>query len=143
MVENADLHKPVLNKIKTTNEPRHWNWNWKWNWNWNSNYRRHYFQSHMTYGSQTKQGGDLGWEDPTDNVTWLFDVVVKWQIKNVITPLSQALWIPNLAGWWVRIRGPHPQSHVTLRYYGHVGNKRRYISSFTRSMDPKLSRMVT
>ena len=124
-------------------EPRHWNWNWKWNWNWNSNYRRRYFQFHKAYGSQTKQGDDLGWEDPTDKVTWLFDVVVTWQIKNIITPLSQGLWIPNLAGWWVRIRGPHPQSHVTLQYHGHVTNKRRYISTFTRPIDPKLSRMVT
>ena len=41
------------------------------------------------------------------------------------------------------MRGPYPQSHVTLRYCGHVTNKKRYISTFTRPMDPKLSRVVT
>ena len=38
-----------------------------------------------------------------------------------------------------RMRGPHPQSHVTLRCHGHVTNKERYISTFTRPMDPKLN----
>ena len=42
-----------------------------------------------------------------------------------------------------RMREPYPQSHVTLRYRGHMTNKKRYISTFTRSMGPKLSRMVT
>ena len=40
------------------------------------------------------------------------------------------------------MRGPHPQSHVTLRYHGHVINKKRYISTFTRPMDLKISRVV-
>ena len=43
----------------------------------------------------------------------------------------------------LRMSGPHPQSHVTLRYRSHVTNKKRYISTFTRSMDPKLTRVVT
>ena len=41
------------------------------------------------------------------------------------------------------MRGPHPPSHVTLRYRGHVTNKKRYISTFTRSMDPKLAKVVS
>ena len=41
------------------------------------------------------------------------------------------------------MRGPHPQSHVTLRYHGHVTNKKRYISTFTRSVGSKLSRVAT
>ena len=36
------------------------------------------------------------------------------------------------------MRGPQPQSHVTLLYRGHVTNRKRSISIFTRSMDPKL-----
>ena len=52
-------------------------------------------------------------------------------------------WTPNLAGWWLRIRGPHPQSQATLGYRGHVTNKRSYISTFTRPMNPKRSRVVT
>ena len=39
--------------------------------------------------------------------------------------------------------GPHSQSHVTLRYRGHVTNKKRYIFTFTRPMDPKLNWVVT
>ena len=31
--------------------------------------------------------------------------------------------MPNLAGWRLRMRRPHPQSHVTLRYRGHMTNK--------------------
>ena len=58
-----------------------------------------------------------------------------------LVPLG--LWTPNLAGWWFRMRGPHPQSHVILRYRGHVTNKKCYISTFTRPMDPKLIRVVT
>ena len=41
------------------------------------------------------------------------------------------------------MRGPHPQSHVTLWNCGHVINKTCYISTFTRPMNPKLSSVVT
>ena len=40
----------------------------------------------------------------------------------------------------IRMRGPYPQSHVTLRYCGHVTNKKRFISTFTRPMNPKVNR---
>ena len=72
-----------------------------------------------------------------------FDHVVTWQIKNVISPLSQGLWTPHLAEWCLRMRKPHPQSHVTLRHRGHLTNKKRYISTFIQCMDPKLSKVVT
>ena len=41
------------------------------------------------------------------------------------------------------MRGPHPQSHVTRWYQGHVTNNKRYISTFTSPLDSKLSRVVT
>ena len=41
------------------------------------------------------------------------------------------------------MRGPHLQSYVTHRLRGHVTNQKRYMSNFIRSMDPKLSRLVT
>ena len=66
-----------------------------------------------------------------------------WQIKNFISPLSQGLWTRNLAWWWLRVRRPHLQIHMTLQYRGHVTNKKRYISTLTRPMDPKTSRVVT
>ena len=41
------------------------------------------------------------------------------------------------------MKGPHPQSHVTFWCRGHVANKKRYITTFTRPIDPKLSRVVS
>ena len=126
-------------------KPRHWNWNWNWY------YKCYYFQLHKAYKHQTYHGGDLGWGDPTHQVTWHFDIVVTWQIKtlylhlhkiygpqtcqsgelgwgdpiynvtwhidhgvtwrikNAIYLLSQDLWTPNIAGWWLPSR--HTKSH--------------------------------
>ena len=39
--------------------------------------------------------------------------------------------------------GPHLKIHVTFQYWGHVKNEKSYISTFTRSMDPKINRVVT
>ena len=61
---------------------------------------------------------------------------------NVISQLSQDLWILNLAGWWLRMRETHPKSHVTHWSRSHVTSQRRYISNFTKPMDPKLSRVT-
>ena len=41
------------------------------------------------------------------------------------------------------MRGPHLQNHVTHRSRGHVTNQKQCISTFTRTMDPKLSRVVS
>ena len=64
-------------------------------------------------------------------------------LQTLLFPVPSGLWTPNLAGWGFRMRGPHPQSHMILRYRGHVTNKKRYISVFTKPMDPKLSRVAT
>ena len=69
--------------------------------------------------------------------------MVTWQVKNVISLLLQGLWIPNLAGWWISMRRPYPQSHVTHQPRGQVTNQKRYISTFTRSMAPKLARTLS
>ena len=37
------------------------------------------------------------------------------------------------------MRGPHLQSHVTHQSLGHVTNQKRYISTFTRPMNPNLA----
>ena len=65
------------------------------------------------------------------------------KIKSVISPLSQDISILNLAGWWLRMRGPHLKIHVTHQLCGHVIIQKRYISTFTRLMSPKLSHLVT
>ena len=41
------------------------------------------------------------------------------------------------------MRGTHLQRHVTHQSRGHVTNQKRCISTFTRSTDPKLSRVVS
>ena len=41
------------------------------------------------------------------------------------------------------MRGPHPQSHPTHRPRGQVANQKRYISTFTRTMEPKLGWLMT
>ena len=64
-----------------------------------------------------------GWGDPTHKVTWHLHIVVTWQIENIIFPLSQDLWIPNLARWWLLMRGPHLQSHVTHQSRGRVSSQ--------------------
>ena len=82
----------------------------------------------------------LGWVEPTHNVTKHF--VVTWQIKKVIFPLSYIIWTPNVAGWWLRIKESHPQSHVTLRLCGQVTNQKYFVLNFTRHKVHQLSRMV-
>ena len=69
--------------------------------------------------------------------------MVTWQIENGISSLSQGLWTPNLAGWWFWMRGSHPHSHVTHQPSGYVTIKKWYISTFTRPVDPKLSKVLT
>ena len=56
------------------------------------------------------------------------------KIKNVISPFSQSLCTPNL--------GHTTIDHMTHRPLGHVKTQRRYISTFIRPMDPKLSRIL-
>ena len=51
--------------------------------------------------------------------------------KNFISLLLQGLWIPNLAGWCLKMRGPHPQSHVTLQLCGQMENQKRHIFATT------------
>ena len=63
--------------------------------------------------------------------------------QTALFPNLYSLWTPNLAGWRFRMGGPYPHSQLTLRYRGHVTNKKRYISLFTRPIDPKLSMVVT
>ena len=69
----------------------------------------------------------------------LHNLDYRWQIKNVIFPFSLGLWTPNLAGCRLKMKGPHPQNHMTLQHHGHLTN----ISTFIWRVDSKLSRVVT
>ena len=66
--------------------------------------------------------------------------------KNIISPLPQCLWLPNLVGWWLTMRGSHILSYMTLYqvvFWYNVTNWSRYISTITRCMTIKLGRVVT
>ena len=63
--------------------------------------------------------------------------------QDVMSPLSQDLWNTNLAEWWLRVKGPHPQSHVTDQSVGHVTNQKYFNFIFTKCKAHKLSRVVT
>ena len=63
------------------------------------------------------------------------------ELELILQTLLSPLWTPNLAGWLLRIRGPHSQSHATLRCRDHATHKKPYISIFTRATAPKLSRV--
>ena len=76
-------------------------------------------------------------------LTWHIDQVITRQIKDVISSLSHGLWTSNLARWWLRMRGPHTKCHATFWCRGHVTNKKRYISTFTRPIDPKLRKVAS
>ena len=106
-------------------------------------YRGHVRDKKCYISTFTRQDADLGWVNLTCKVTWHINHVVIWQMKNVLSPLSQGLWTPNLAGWRLRMREPHLQNHVTHWPLGHATNQKCYISTFTRPMKPKHSRVVT
>ena len=74
---------------------------------------------------------------------WNLELELVLILQAPLFPVPLGLWTPNLAGWWFRMGGPHRQSHMILRYRGHMTNKKRYISVFTRPMHPKRSRVVT
>ena len=72
-----------------------------------------YLYYHYVYGHQSCQDGNLPRGTPTHKVTWLFEHVVcktMWQIKTIIYPLPSCPCPSNLAGWWLTMRGSHPQS---------------------------------
>ena len=71
-----------------------------------------------------------------------FELELELILQTLLFSFPQSLSAPNLAGLLLRMRGPQPQSHVKLQYQVHVINKKSYISTFTRPIDPKLSRVV-
>ena len=61
--------------------------------------------------------------------------------KRYISTLTRPM-DPKLSRLVTQDEGTYPQSHMALRFCGHV-TKKRYISTFTRPMDPKLSSVLT
>ena len=73
-----------------------------------TNQKTLYLYFRKVYGPQILPVGDLRFDDLTHKVTWDFDIVVTWQIKNVTSPLSQGLCILNLASSWLKTRESPP-----------------------------------
>ena len=76
-----------------------------------------YLLFRKVYDHQTWQSGDLRWEEPTYGVTWSSDNLVMrimWQIKSVIYPLWQSLWLQS-----------NPRSHMFLWQPGHMWSFRK------------------
>ena len=40
--------------------------------------------------------------------------VVTWHIKYFISPLALDQWSPNVARWWLTVKGFHPKIHIIL-----------------------------
>ena len=76
-----------------------------------------YLHFHKASRSQTSQSGDLGWRNPTHKVRWYMNYVVTWEIKDVLAPLSQGLWTPNLAAGDLEWGTP---THKVTWYMSHV-----------------------
>ena len=78
--------------------------------------------------------------DPAHKFTGHFNIVITWQLKNVIFPLSEGLCTPNVAGWWLRMREPHLQSHVKYRSRGRVSSQNVLSPHLQGPWSPKLVR---
>ena len=72
---------------------------------------------------------------------------ITWQTKNIISLLTNCLWPPKLAEWWLTLRGSFPYGHMTLNKVVFVvdfcDNLTNYISTFTRFMATKIGSVVT
>ena len=53
--------------------------------------------------------GDLGWGKSTYNDTWHFNYVVTWQIKNILSSLSEGTRSTKFSGWWLEWEDPTQQ----------------------------------
>ena len=76
-----------------------------------------YFHFPKTYKNQLLHIGYLGWGVPSHKVLWALIVWlhnVKWEIRNVQSPLSEEQLPVNLAEWWLRVTRSHLLSQMSL-----------------------------
>lgn len=71
-----------------------------------------YVLPHHLYDRHTWKGDDIERGDPTHQITWPWNYLVRRQIKNLVSALSQQIWPPNLAGWWPTVRGARTPGYV-------------------------------
>ena len=68
------------------------------------------------------------------------EIGIGTDITNAV--ISNSIRTPDLAGWQLRMRGPHSQSQVILQLCGHVTNQKYFVFPFSRRTAHKLSRVV-
>ena len=76
--------------------------------------------------------------------TWLREAT--WQIENLISPILQGLWPPNITDqdlWWEEPTYAVIWSSDNVVMCGHVTNLKRNISSLARPMTMKLGKLMT
>ena len=83
-----------------------------------------YVLPHHLYDRHTWKGDDIERGDPTHQITWPWDYLVRRQIKNLVSALSQQIWPPNLAGWWPTVRGARTPGYVIFLQCGHMKNEK-------------------
>ena len=86
---------------------------------WSCEITWHLFISTITVPMVSKLGrmisyleGFLVIKSIESSITWCCKI--KWKTKIIISSLTQCLWSPNLAGWWISLRGSNLLSHMAL-----------------------------
>ena len=79
----------------------------------------------------TKHGGMMAYSKLLPPIK-LLDPLVTWsrkitpQTETILSHLLRCLWSPNLAGWWITLRGSYPYTHINF-----------YSRCLTRSRDER------
>ena len=86
--------------------------------------KKHYIST-TTIAMVTKLGRVVTYHEDLPHIklhdsslSWLYEVT--WQIKSIISPLSQCLWLQNLSGWWNIARSSQPSICMTPQWAGLV-----------------------
>ena len=106
-----------------------------------TNKKKLYLHFHKAYGHQIST---VVTQDKGIPLTKSRDTSVAWsrdKSKTLYLHIHKAHGPQNLVGCCLRMRGPHPQSHVILPFCSHMTIQKCHIFSTTGSMLPKLSRV--
>ena len=86
-------------------------------WSWKVMWQENHSISHTRVLTDTRRGRMITYLDgllPIKSfdpfIAWSCEIV--WQIKSIISSVQQCLWPPDLAGWWLILRGSYRYSHM-------------------------------
>ena len=102
------------------------------------------------YGHRTWQDVDFWWDEGNLAIVWddpliMWSFKVTWQIGNLMSPLLQDLWLPNIASWCLIVRETHLQSYMNLWPRVHMWSRDKSKIKFffsRRRMATKLGRVL-